>query len=351
MSKRLTLEKRIRLETLLKHPFASGVILLSKISKLAKIATILEISQSTINREVINRGFSYDNYDANKAHLDSLRKVSLGNTHYVYNEDQKQLLLTSLRAYSLKNKWSPHALLLRLKDELPSTVRLPSLETIYQWVYEDSCDGGDLYKSLPRKHKKRRPNIKKTKVLITNKRSIHLRDQIVADRSRCGDIEIDSIVGPANKAGMLTATDRKSRYTMAKLVENKTGGETLSKLLALLLIHKKRIKTITSDNGIEFAKHLDIAQRLNAMYYFADPYSSYQRGTNEHANGMIRRYFPKGTDFATITEKELQEAIYQINHLPRKIHRGRTAHEVYYGIRKRLIPSKQRKQMVSAFRA
>lgn len=351
MSKRLTLETRIRLETLLNLPIADSVILLVKISKIARISMILEISQSTIYREVVNRGFTYDNYDANKAHKDSLKKVSLGNTHYRYSEDQKRLILFSLRENSLKNNWSPNALLLRLKSELPSTLTLPSIETIYKWVYEDSCDGGDLYKHLPRMHKKRKQNKKLSTTLITNKRSIHLRDQIVEDRSRCGDMEIDSIVGPLNKAGMLTATDRKSRFTMASLVKNKTGDETLSKLLSLLLSHKKRIRTITSDNGIEFAKHLDIALMLNAMYYFADPYSSYQRGTNEHANGMIRRYFPKGTDFATITEKELQEAIYQINHLPRKIHGGKTAHEVYYGIRKRLIPSKQRKQMVFAFRA
>jgi len=351
MMARLTLEKRIRLETLLNLPMHEHFIILSNNKKVNKISEMLGINSSSIRKEVRGRGFTFDNYNAHKAHVDSVKKISHGNTHYSYTEEQKQLILSTIKLYFEDKRWSPNALLLRCKSELPSTVKLPSLETIYQWVYEDSCDGGDLYKSLPRKHKKRRPNVKRTKALITNKRSIHLRDQIVADRSRCGDIEIDSIVGPANKAGMLTATDRKSRYTMAKLVKNKTGDETLSKLLTLLLIHKKRIKTITSDNGVEFAKHLDIAQRLNAMYYFADPYSSYQRGTNEHANGMIRRYFPKGTDFATITEKELQEAIYQINHLPRKIHRGRTAHEVYYGVRKRLIPSKQRKQMVSAFRA
>ena len=86
------------------------------------------------------------------------------------------------------------------------------------------------------------------------------------------------------------------------------------------------------------------------MYYFAAPYSSYQRGTNEHANRMIRRYFPKGTDFNLVTEKELQSAIYKINNLPRKIHNGRTANEIHYGINKKLIPSKQRKSMIFAFR-
>ena len=105
---------------------------------------------------------------------------------------------------------------------------------------------------------------------------------------------------------------------MARLVSNKTGNETLVELLEMLLVHKKKIKTITSDNGVEFALHLAIASELNAQYYFADPYSSYQRGSNEHGNGMIRRYFPKGTDFSLVTEDELQLALYKINHLPRK---------------------------------
>ena len=140
------------------------------------------------------------------------------------------------------------------------------------------------------------------------------------------------------------------RLITATLVANKSADETLSKLLVMLLKYKSRIRTITSDNGTEFAKHLEVAKELNAIYYFADPYSSYQRGSNEHSNGMIRRYFPKGTDFRYVTEKELQFAIYQINHLPRKILGGKTAHEVYYGINKKLINAQHRKIMVCAFR-
>lgn len=347
---RLTLEKRIRLETLLKLPVGGGFVPLPMSKKIVKIAELLEINASTIYREVIKRGFTYDNYDAYKAHANSLEKISLGNTHYTYSEEQKQLIFSNIKEYCKTMNWSPNALLLRLKVELPSTVMLPSIETIYQWIYEDSRTGGDLYKYLPRKHRKRKKSASHRETKISNKVSIHLRDAIVNERSRCGDIEIDSIVGPANKAGIITATDRKSRLTMAGLVKDKSGEETLTKLLSLLLTQKRRIRTITSDNGVEFAKHIEIARKLNIMYYFADPYSSYQRGSNENANGMIRRYFPKGTDFATITDKELQNAIYKINHLPRKIHAGKTAHEVHYGINKRLIPGKQRKIMAFAFR-
>jgi transposase, IS30 family len=241
-------------------------------------------------------------------------------------------------------------LLLRCRAELPSNIILPSLETIYQWIYEDSKNGGDLYKCLPRQHKKRKKKLNCREEKVTNKTSIHNRSEIVEARARIGDIEIDSIVGPANAAGMLTGTERKSRLVTAILVSNKNADETLNKLLLMLLKYKKTIKTITSDNGKEFAKHLEIAKKLNASYYFADPYSSYQRGSNENANGIIRRFFRKGTDFSKVTDKELEKVIYLINHLPRKIHSGRTAHEVYYGKNKKLISAKHRKIMVCAFR-
>jgi transposase, IS30 family len=339
MAKRLTLEKRIRLETLLQLPFGGGFAPLKMSKKLPKIAEILEVSPSTIHREVKGKGFTYENYSANKAQDKSEQKIAEGNAHYKFSQQQKDLILATFSEFSLGKNWSPNALLLRLKSELPIGSDFPSLETIYQWIYENSQAGGKLYKLLPRQHKRRKAKI-----------SIHLREEVADNRSRCGDIEIDSVVGPLNKAGIVTVTDRKSRFNMAGLVASKSSDDAFKTLLELLLKHKKRIKTITSDNGTEFAKHKEIASSLNAAYYFADPYSSYQRGSNEHANGMIRRYFPKGTDFAMITESELQHALYLINHLPRKIHNGRTAHEVYYGINKKLIPAKQRKILAFAFR-
>ncbi len=350
MAKRLTLEKRIRLETLLKLPFSGFMDNLSMAKKLPKIAKLLEISQSTIHREVIERGFDYDSYDANKAQRQSLDKVSNGNKRYRYSEEQKQLILEMYKEFATNKSWSPNALMLRLKTELAPNMKLPCVEIIYQWIYEDAGNGGVLYKLLPRSHRKRKGKSVQRKEIISNRQSIHSRDEIVEERSRIGDIEIDSVVGPFNHAGIITGTERRSRYNMARLVKNKTGNETLTKLLEMLLVHKKKIKTITSDNGVEFALHLAIASELNAQYYFADPYSSYQRGSNEHGNGMIRRYFPKGTDFSLVTEGELQLALYKINHLPRKIHNGKTAHEIFYGINKKLIPAKQRKILICAFR-
>ena len=350
MGKRFTLESRIRLETMLKYPNTGLLAQESDAKRIIRISKALSLNASSVWREVKNKGFTYDNYNAHIAHAKSLNSVSVGNTHYKYNKEQQESILSMFRVYSRDGGWSPNAVLLRLREELPSDIKLPSLETLYQWIYDDSASGGDLYKYLRREHKKRKKKVNNQEQKVSNKTSIHQREAIVDERSRVGDIEIDSIVGPINKAGIITATERKSRFSMAKLVGSKTGEETLHKLLELLLQHKRRIKTITSDNGVEFAKHLELATALNAKYYFADPYSSYQRGSNENINGLIRRYFPKGTDFVNITDKELQLALYKINHLPRKIHNGKTAHEVYYGINKKLIPKKQRNIIVNAFR-
>ena len=350
MAKRFTLESRIRLETMLKFPNRGLLVEESDAKRINRIGKALCLNASSIWREVKNKGFTYDNYDAHLAHSKSLKTISAGNTHYRYSNVQQELILSLFEIYSRINSWSPNAILLRLRQELPCDIKLPSLETLYKWIYDDSAAGGSIYKHLPRAHKKRKQKVNNQEQKVSNKTSIHLRESIVDERSRVGDIEIDSVVGPANKPGILTATERKSRFSMAKLVSSKTGDETFRKLLELLLHHKRRIKTITSDNGVEFAKHAELAAALNTKYYFADPYSSYQRGSNENINGLIRRHFPKGTDFANITDKELQIALYKINHLPRKIHNGKTAHEVYYGISKKLIPKKQRNIIVNAFR-
>lgn len=124
MAKRLTLENRIRLETLLKLPFSDFIDSLSMAKKLPKIAKLLEISQSTIHREAIDRGFDYDNYDANKAHRHSLEKASNGNKRYRYSEEQKQLILELYKEFAINKSWSPNALILRLNTELHTDIQI-----------------------------------------------------------------------------------------------------------------------------------------------------------------------------------------------------------------------------------
>ena len=156
MAKRLDLEKRIRLETLLRLPFGGGFTILETAKKLPIIATLLEVNPATIHREVKGRGFNYDNYNAKLAQIDSLRKVANGNTHYTYSKEQRALILELFERLAIDKSWSPNAMCIRLKHELPTGIRMPSVELIYQWIYEDSRSGGILYTLLLRKHKKRK---------------------------------------------------------------------------------------------------------------------------------------------------------------------------------------------------
>lgn len=347
---RFNLENRLKLEAWLKMPFNGGFENLAISKKLVRIAHMLCCSQTTVSREVMGRGFTYDNYDANKAQLDSERKVSLGNSHYSYSDDHRVLLLSVFERFAQNNDWSPSAFLLRLKHELDDSVKIPSLELLYQWIYADAAAGGKLYKLLPRIHKKRKKQKPSKQDKISNKVSIHERDAVVDGRTRLGDFEIDSVVSAGNKAGITTANDRKSRFCLGRHAQSKCSDTTKDTIIVMLRPHMHKLKTITSDNGTEFAEHLKIAKHLKVKYYFADPYCSNQRGSNENINGMIRRYFTKGTDFTEITENELQKVIDKINHLPRKIHNGKTAHEIYYGVNKTLVKAKQRKILNSAFR-
>lgn len=190
MAKRFTLETRFRLETLLKLPDYGGLVSAKLSKRRCKISEMLSFNVSSIWREVIGRCFTYDNYDGHTAHSKALKSVSDGNTHYKYSQEQKKLILSTFRSYAEDKGWSPNALLLRLKDELPVGIKIPSLETIYQWVYEDNISGGDLYKCLPRQHKKRKKKVNCREQKIGNKISIHLRDAVVDERSRIGDIPL-----------------------------------------------------------------------------------------------------------------------------------------------------------------
>lgn len=349
MAKRLLFEDRIRLETLLKLSLRDKLgFPLSQTKRIVLISNKLGVNASTIYREVSINGFTYDNY--NGAAADKLVKLRISNSnkHYRYSKCQKESILNIFRDLSRDLNWSLNSFILRMSIELPE-VKIPSLETLYSWIYAEASTGGCLYKLLSRHHKRRhkricRPNLSKIKDRV----SIDFRPEVVNRRERIGDFEADSVVSCGNRAGILTATDRKSRLVASTKVQSKCSLVTNKAIIKML--KRYRPKTITTDNGFEFAGHKRLSMELRYRHYHADPYASYQRGSNEHSNGMIRRYFPKGTDFETITEEELQKAIWKINHLPRKIFQGLSAHEVYYGIKKTMIRAKYRKIIHFAFR-
>jgi IS30 family transposase len=141
----------------------------------------------------------------------------------------------------------------------------------------------------------------------------------------------DTIIGKGHKQAIVSLTDRKARLALFAKVDKKTADQVATTIIQLLKPHSDKVHTLTSDNGREFARHKDIAKALTADFYFAHPYSSWERGTNENMNGLIRQYFPKNCDFRNVTNEEIQIAMDRLNNRPRKCLGYRTPNEVFFG--------------------
>ncbi len=230
----------------------------------------------------------------------------------------------------LKEGWSPEQISGRLRIEYKERHEI-SAEGIYQFIYSKKGKKLSLSELLPRHHKKRRKwkgrKSRKGKI-IPNRVSIHERESVIEERTEGGHFEGDSIVGVGKKSALHTEVERTSRYTLIRKIDRKTALCTAEAMIDIFK-NTPLVKTCTLDNGSEFASHELVSNEIDMKIYFADPYSSWQRGTNENTNGLIRRYFPKKTDFDSVLEKEIQMVQDSINNRPRKILGYRTPKEVY----------------------
>jgi len=192
-----------------------------------------------------------------------------------------------------------------------------SPEWIYQHIWEDKHNGGQLYRHLRRKKKYRKRGANGDKRgKIPQRKGIEERPAIVDGRERIGDWEADTIIGKGMKGAIVTLVDRKSRFLRMGLVEQRTKEAVKESMIELLKGYP--VHTITCDNGMEFAAHEEIAQALAAEIYFAHPYASWERGTNENTNGLIRQYIPKDEDFRTLTDFDIAFVEDRLNTRPRK---------------------------------
>ena len=205
-------------------------------------------------------------------------------------------------------------------------------ETIYRYIYYNKFRGGRLYKHLRHKNKKyhNRSNSYQRRGIIIDRVSIDKRPKIVERKNRIGDFEIDTVIGRHHVGALVTVVDRKSKYAIIKKVSSKRAEEVTKALIEILYPLRKITKTITSDNGKEFAYHKEVSEALETDFYFAHPYSSWERGLNEHTNGLIRQYLPKKTDFTQISKEEITTIQDKLNHRPRKILDYRTPYEVFF---------------------
>jgi len=230
----------------------------------------------------------------------------------------------------LHEDWSPEQISLWLASEMHISI---SHEWIYQFVLQDKRQGGHLYRHLRcQKQRRKRYGSYSRRGCIANQISIDDRPEVVDQRLRIGDWEADTIIGKGHSGAIVSLTERKSRLTLIAKVVRKSAAEVKQAIVRLLKPVTDDVHTLTSDNGREFAYHEQIASELNLDFYFAHPYSSWERGANENANGLIRQYFPKCRDFSDITNKEIKAVMDKLNNRPRKCLGMKTPNQVFFGI-------------------
>lgn len=299
------------------------------------IAAALGRSPSTISDE-IKRGSWHDDNVHTTTYV-AIHAQSLRNKRAVNSHQPVLFKHPPLEAYvrlKLQEGWSPEQISGRLKLEYPrDTSMRVSHETIYTYVYAKERANEKLWEYLPRKQKKRRNHRSQTVHTsnIPDRVSIHERPKIVDERTQFGHWEGDSVEGRrAVSDGIHTEVERLSGKLLARKVGRIASAETVAAQQAIFKpLPPQARQTTTLDNGRENHKHSELKDTLGMQVYFADPYSSWQRGCNENTNGLLRRYLPKRTDFTMLTQSELDDIVEEINNRPRKRLDYRTPNEVF----------------------
>ena len=298
--------------------------ILNKAGKNQKeIAELLGVSPATICRE-LKRNKGKKGYRPRQAQIKAVKRR---------REAAKALKMTDEVILVIEEKicldWSPEQVSGWLKINQGIFI---SHERIYQHIWEDKRHGGTLYTHLRQSNKKRKKQYgsKDKRGQIRNRISIDERPAIVAEKTRIGDWEIDTVIGQNHQGALVTIVDRVSKFTLIKKVDSKHAEVVTEATISLLLPYLDKTLTITADNGKEFAGHETMKEQLNADVYFAHPYHSWERGLNENTNGLIRQYFTKGSSFEIITNDEVEAVMNKLNHRPRKTLNFKTPHTVFF---------------------
>lgn len=308
----LTQEKRYQIYTLKQVGYT-----------MTDIAKVVKVHKSTISRE-LKRNKGQKGYRAKQAH--NLYKQREINKYKKQNlqDFQKEYIVEKLKLY-----WSPEQISGRMRVDKIESI---SHESIYQYILKDKRNDGTLYQYLRHKNKryKKRYGSNERRGNILNKVSIEDRPNIVNKKNRIGDLEIDLIIGKNHKQALVTVVDIHSKFTIAKKVPNKKANIVSAALIEMILPIKNWVHTITSDNGKEFAYHERVSNSLQCDYYFCHPYASYERGLNENTNGLIRQFFPKGSEFTNISNEDVAKVQNNLNYRPRKSLGYKTPYEVFF---------------------
>lgn len=299
--KQLTYEQRCQIEALKKSGLTQQ-----------GIANQLGVSQATISRELArnsgDRGYRHRQAQQKATE----RRCSVHKPHKMTDE-----LIDKINHY-LYQEWSPEQISgwFLANEEIDV-----SHESIYRHIWRDKKAGGDLYCYLRRRcrpYQSRSRSGKTTRGQIKNRISIDDRPAEVDLKEEVGHWEVDTMIGAAHSGALVTIVERKTQLTLSKQVNKKSADAVAKAVIKLLTPFMRVVKSITSDNGKEFARHEEISEKLGCQFYFANPYHSWERGLNENTNGLLRQYFPKKTNFKLVTQNEVKQAVNKLNHRPRK---------------------------------
>ena len=311
MYKQLTSEQRYTIS-----------VLLQKGEKKSDIAKAIGVNPSTITRELRRNSGSRGKYVWETAQRNAVYHKHRQPGNRAVSKELRQEAEKLLR----EEQWSPE----QISGHLKLQGKYISPETIYKMIRKDKRDGGDLYKNCRHRLKHRSRPVGGKRLNIPNRTSIDQRPK-EADGKRFGDFEMDTIVGKGNHGAILTIVERNTNMLfMRKLTHGKNAEELAKNVVWLLEPYKQHIKTITTDNGTEFTCHEYITQKLGVKVYFADPYSSWQKGAIENANGLIRQYIPKAAEFSKISHQKVKQVMEKINARPREKLNFLTPNECFY---------------------
>jgi IS30 family transposase len=311
MACHLTLEERDRISQML-HQGADQ----------KEIARAVGRSPATISRE-LRRNQTENDYYAGQAQRKAVRRrVERPLTRKMDDPELNQCV-----RHGLTHEWAPEQIAGRLKQQhADCPERHVSAQTIYSWIEQD--EHREHWQSFLRRRGKRPSRRKKPDGIGA---PIDQRPEVIEQRLRLGDWEGDTVLGPAGTGGLATLVDRKSRYTIIVKIRCKEADHVHQKLKERLReLDEQRRRSITFDNGTEFARCRRLEKHLGMTLYFADPGCPYQRGTNENTNGLIRQYFPKGTDFRDISHYEVRRVETLLNGRPRECLGFQTPDEVFF---------------------
>lgn len=320
----LSPRQRYQIEVLLKDGKAKS-----------SIGKLVGVDRSTIYRElernVSKRGVGAKLYVASNAQKKTNVRHRIKPKRQRFSLEMKQ----QARKWLTVEKLSPEFIAVKGKQLMGDFV---SHETIYQWIWtskfshrKEHVEDQLLYKELKHgKRRRKRGNYKDSRGTIPNRVFIDKRPKIVDQRNRLGDIEVDLIIGKNHQSGLLVTIDRATLITTLNKIKNKNARHIKQKIVQRMK-QRSILKTMTFDNDQAFALHESIAQELSIKTYFTRPYTSQDKGTIENRNGVIRRFFPKKTNFNLISHQQIKKVEGYINNRPVRKFKYQTPNQLFLG--------------------